>query len=154
MKSLFDTLNIVYGEKEKRSLIKLNAVSLMFTVAGVGFVLIAIGAVVILPVALKYLGLSDFADRLLQVVRWPALFAALGLGLALIYRYGPSRKAPRWRWITRAVRRPQCSGSPHPLCSLGMRLVSATSTRVMATRRRDRFHDLALDFRHCHLARS
>jgi len=100
MKSLFDTLNIVYGEKEKRSLIKLNAVSLTFTVAGVAFVLIAIGAVVVLPVALKYLGLSDFTDRLLQVVRWPALFAALALGLALIYRYGPSREAPRWRWIT------------------------------------------------------
>jgi len=100
MKSLFDTLNIVYGEKEKRSLIKLNAVSLTFTVAGVAFVLIAIGAVVVLPVALKYLGLSDFTDRLLQVVRWPALLAALTLGLALIYRYGPSREAPRWRWIT------------------------------------------------------
>ena len=100
MKSLFDTLNIVYGEKEKRSLIKLNAVSLTFTVAGVAFVLIAIGAVVVMPVALKYLGLSDFTDRLLQVVRWPALFAALALGLALIYRYGPSREAPRWRWIT------------------------------------------------------
>ncbi|WP_420837896.1 hypothetical protein [Bradyrhizobium zhanjiangense] len=31
MKSLFDTLNIVYGEKEKRSFVKLNAASLSFT---------------------------------------------------------------------------------------------------------------------------
>jgi membrane protein len=100
MKSLFDTLNIVYGEKEKRGLIKLNAVSLTFTAAGVAFVLIAIGAVIVLPIALKYLGLSDFADQLLRIIRWPALFAALTLALALIYRFGPSREAPRWRWIS------------------------------------------------------
>jgi len=31
MKSLFDTLNIIYNEKEKRGFLKLNAVSLSFT---------------------------------------------------------------------------------------------------------------------------
>ena len=34
MKSLFDTLNIVYGEQEKRGFVKLNAMSLGFTVGG------------------------------------------------------------------------------------------------------------------------
>jgi membrane protein len=34
MKALFDTLNIVYGEQEKRGLLKLNAMSLGFTLAG------------------------------------------------------------------------------------------------------------------------
>ena len=35
MKSLFDTLNIVHGEEEKRGFFKLNAISLGFTVGGV-----------------------------------------------------------------------------------------------------------------------
>ena len=100
MKSLFDTLNIVYAEQEKRGFIKLNAVSLTFTAAAVAFALVAIAAVVVLPVALKYLGLSDFTDKLLRIVRWPALFVALTIALALIYRFGPSREAPKWRWIT------------------------------------------------------
>ena len=100
MKSLFDTLNIVYAEPEKRGFIKLNAVSLTFTAAAVTFVLAAIGAVVVLPVALKYLGLSEFADMLVRVMRWPALLIVLSLALSLIYRFGPSRAAPRWRWIT------------------------------------------------------
>jgi len=100
MKSLFDTLNIVYAEQEKRGFIKLNAVSLTFTAAAVAFALVAIAAVVVLPVALKYLGLSDFTDKLLRIVRWPALFVALTIALALIYRFGPSRAAPKWRWIT------------------------------------------------------
>ena len=100
MKSLFDTLNIVYGETEKRGLIRLNAVSLSFTLGGILFVLLAISAVVVLPIALNYLGLTQTSDLTLRVVRWPALCVIIALALNLIYRNGPSRQAPRWRWIT------------------------------------------------------
>ena len=100
MKSLFDTLNIVYGEQEKRGFVKLNAISLGFTVGGIVFVLAALGGVVVIPVALQYLGLSNAADLLVRIGRWPALFVALAVALACIYRFGPSRQAPRWTWIT------------------------------------------------------
>ena len=100
MKSLFDTLNIVYGEKEKRGFLMLNAVSLSFTLAGILFVLAALGAVVVIPVVLNFVGLSNFADLMLRIARWPAMFVAVALAFALIYRYGPSREAPQWRWIT------------------------------------------------------
>ena len=100
MKSLFDTLNIIYGENEKRGFFKLNIVTLCFTLSAIVFVLAALGAVVILPIALKYVGLPVAADMLLRVGRWPALFVVLTQALALIYHYGPSREAPRWRWIT------------------------------------------------------
>jgi len=100
MKSIFDTLNIVYAEREKRSFIKLNAVSLAFTVAGILFVLLAIGALVVLPPALKYLGLSGLSEFLVWAARWPALFVVVTLALAVIYRYGPSREKPQWRWIS------------------------------------------------------
>jgi membrane protein len=100
MKSLFDTLNIVYGEKEKRGFLKLNAISLAFTLAAIAFVLSALGAVVVVPVVLNYLWLSDFADQFVRIVRWPAMFLVVALALAGIYRFGPSREAPRWRWIT------------------------------------------------------
>jgi membrane protein len=45
MKSLFDTLNIVYDEKEKRGSIKLNVMSLTFTIAAIAFVVAALGAI-------------------------------------------------------------------------------------------------------------
>ncbi|MEK9285613.1 YihY/virulence factor BrkB family protein [Bradyrhizobium sp. ISRA442] len=100
IKSIFDTLNIVYAEREKRSFVKLNVISLSFTVAGIAFALTAIGAMVALPPALKYLGLSDLTELLVRVCRWPALFAVVALGLAFVYRYGASRERPKWRWIT------------------------------------------------------
>ena len=100
MKSLFDTLNIVYDEKEKRGFLKLNAMSLAFTLAAIAFVLAALGAVVVLPMVLNYFWLSDFADLLVRIVRWPAMFVVVAAALACIYRFGPSREAPRWKWIT------------------------------------------------------
>ena len=62
MKALFDALNLVYDETEKRSFIKLNAVSLAFTAAAIGFMLLALAAMVVLPIALDYLGIASAAD--------------------------------------------------------------------------------------------
>ena len=100
IKSLFDALNIVYAEHEKRNLILLNAVSLVFTTGAILFVLLAIGGVVALPKVLESIGLSEASDMLLNIGRWPVLLIMVGLALALIYRFGPSRQKVRWRWIT------------------------------------------------------
>jgi membrane protein len=37
---------------------------------------------------------------LLQLLRWPVLLALVVLGLALLYRFGPSRTEPRWEWLS------------------------------------------------------
>ena len=100
MKSLFDTLNIVHAEKEKRGFLKLNSMSLAFTFAAIAFVLAALSAVVVIPVVLTYLWLSNFADLVVSIARWPAMFLVVALALAFVYRFGPSREAPRCRWIT------------------------------------------------------
>jgi membrane protein len=101
MKAVFDALNIVYDEDEKRGFFKLNAISLTFTLGAVIALLTAIGAVVALPLVLAYLGLAE--DRqtwLLALLRWPALLLLVMVGLALLYRFGPSRKDAKWRWLT------------------------------------------------------
>jgi membrane protein len=100
MKSLFDTLNIVYGEDEKRGFFKLNAISLCFTIAAILFLLAALGSVVAIPVILNFVGLSSIGDYVLRYGRWPVMYLVLTFALAVIYRFGASRRAPRWRWIT------------------------------------------------------
>jgi membrane protein len=100
MKSLFDTLNIVYGEQEKREFLKLNAVSLGFTAGGIFFVLAALGSIVVIPVLLNYVGLSRAGDLLLRIGRWPMMYLVITFALAVVYRYGASREKPQWRWIT------------------------------------------------------
>ena len=75
MKSLFDALNIVNSEAERRGIVKLNAVSLLFTVGGTA-ILAALGSIVVMPIILSYIGLSDATDLLLRLGRWPVLFVA------------------------------------------------------------------------------
>jgi membrane protein len=100
IKALFDALNAVHEEREKRSFIKLNAITLCFTIGTIGFLLIALACVVALPVALNYLPLPAVTGMLLEIARWPILLALVAFGLTLIYRCGPSRTEPQWQWIT------------------------------------------------------
>ncbi len=98
--ALFDALNVVYREREKRSLARFYGTTFLFTLGGVCFVLAAVAAVVVLPVALKLFGFATSADRILSVARWPVLLLVVMLGLALVYRHGPSRRPAKWRWVT------------------------------------------------------
>ncbi len=51
-KALFDALNVVYDETEKRGFLLRTAVTLAFTLGGILFVLLAMAAVVVVPVVL------------------------------------------------------------------------------------------------------
>ncbi len=98
--ALFDALNVVYGEKEKRSLVRFYATTFLFTLAGMAFIIMAISAVVVLPLVLKFVGSATTSEGVLSLQRWPVLLVALTVSLAFIYRYGPSRRDARWRWVT------------------------------------------------------
>nr|WP_245431210.1 YihY/virulence factor BrkB family protein [Rhodoplanes roseus] len=100
MKAIFDALNIVYDEDEKRGFFRLNLTSLAFTLAGLVFILIALGAVVVLPILFSYVGLDNTMAAALQWGRWPVLLLVLAFALAVVYRFGPSRTTARWRWIS------------------------------------------------------
>lgn len=99
MKSLFRGLNIAFEEEEKRGFLVLNLVTLAFTVGMVLFFAVAIAGVIALPIALQFVG-ADSVLPLLSLLRWPALLILLMGGLAVLYRYGPSRSRPRWRWVS------------------------------------------------------
>jgi membrane protein len=100
IKALFDALNVVFEEKETRGFLRLTAETLGFTLASLVFVLLAIAAVVALPVALSVVGIGAEADMLLRVARWPLLLLTMTVFLACVYRFGPDRRRATWRWMT------------------------------------------------------
>jgi membrane protein len=100
MKSLFDALNVIYEEKEKRSFLWLNVVSFTFTLGAFAVIVLAVNAVVVFPLVLAYLGVNATDPLLIRFFRWPIMFATIVIGLALLYRYGPSRRNARWRWVS------------------------------------------------------
>jgi membrane protein len=100
VKAMIDALNVIYEQKEGRNFIKLNLVALAFTLAGFATLLLAIAAVVVLPLLLASVGLGGLTETLTRLVRWPVLLLVLLVGLTLLYRYGPDRRAARWQWVS------------------------------------------------------
>jgi membrane protein len=99
-KAMFDSLNVVYDEHEKRGYIRRTLISLAVTLGTLVFVMVVMAAVVALPIALNFVGLGKVTDLLLRVARWPLLLVIVTMMLAVIYRYGPSRTEARWRWVS------------------------------------------------------
>jgi membrane protein len=100
VKALFDAMDIAYEETEKRGFIKLNLISIAFTM---GALLIAIGLILtvgVVPAVLAYLRLDAWTEALVAMGRWPVLLVAILAGISLIYRFGPSRRPPKWRWLS------------------------------------------------------
>lgn len=100
VKSLFDALNIVLRERERRGFVQLNAVSLAFTFAALLFALLAIVVVIGVPAFLSRIGLNATEQEIVAVARWPAIWLCVALAIAALYRFGPGRNDIPWQWLS------------------------------------------------------
>ncbi len=100
IKTLFEALNIAYEEREKRSFLWLNAISFTFTIGAIAVGVLFIVMVGVVPATLALVGLSGQQELLITLLRWPVVLIVSAAGIALLYRYGPSREKPKWRWVT------------------------------------------------------
>ena len=100
VKTLFEALNVAYEEDETRSFVRLNLTAFAFTVVAVIGVAVMIAMIVGLPTVLDYLPLGQLGEWLVRIGSWVLLFALVLLGLAVLYRFGPSRAPASWRWLT------------------------------------------------------
>jgi membrane protein len=98
VKALMTGLNIAYEETERRSFLKATAVSLAFTLGFLAFLVTAIALLAAGPIVETLMG--HRAAVVFGWISWPMLLIGLTLGLALLYRFGPSRDPAQWKWIT------------------------------------------------------
>jgi hypothetical protein len=117
--ALIQAMNMGYHEEEKRSFIKLNALTLTFTFCGILFVVMSIIAIAAAPPILKALSLGSFVEAAINSVRWLVIIALFMAACAAIYRSTLRRWARKFRpgSITRATwKRP-----PRPLIARFLR---------------------------------
>ena len=98
--ALITALSFAFGQKETRGFIRLKVTAFLFTAGAILFGVLAIGAMIVLPIVLSHLGLSLLTQHLATRLRWPALALVLLFALAVAYHYGPARPPGRWRWVT------------------------------------------------------
>jgi len=100
MNHLVGAINLAYDERESRGFVRLRAISLGLTVGAIVFLVIAFGAIALLPSILAKTGLPLGARVVVGAVRWVVLLVGMLVALGMLYRYGPDRHSPRWSWAS------------------------------------------------------
>jgi membrane protein len=100
MASLMDGMNVAYDEEEDRGFIRLKLETLGLTIFLIIGLLVALAAMIGVPIALNTFDLGPFAETLGTILVVTAILGLSMVGLAVLYRYGPSRDAPQVKWVS------------------------------------------------------
>jgi len=103
MTGMMTALNIAYAQEERRGFLRFNITALALTVVVMVSGLIALAFVAGLPAVLNGAGLRGPGRWIGLVVEWPILIVFVMGMVALIYRYGPDRSVPKWKWASPGV---------------------------------------------------
>jgi membrane protein len=97
---LIAALNVAYREEETRSFIRRRWHALLIAISGGLFLLLTFALIAIVPLLLDSFSPDQTLRAALGFARWPAL-AVLGIiALAMLYRFAPSRRPAKWRWVS------------------------------------------------------
>lgn len=100
MMTLMEGMNIAYDETETRGVVRLYATGVALTLFLIVGLLLAFGVILVLPAVIGLFGLPDGFETAVSWLQWPLLAVLTMLGLAVVYRFGPSRQDPKWRWVS------------------------------------------------------
>lgn len=97
--AVMTALNVVYEEREQRGMIRVTLIALALTLAVIlgliGMAVLAVGV----PIVFAALGAGGWVLVIGRAIGIALAAALLVFGLAGIYRWAPSRRAPRWPWV-------------------------------------------------------
>lgn len=92
-------IGLAYRETDERGFLTGVVISVLFTLGGAAFLLFAVLAVAAIPAIVSILPLGPAEETLVELVRWPVLAVVVMLAITCLYRFGPDRENPKWRWI-------------------------------------------------------
>ena len=100
VKAMFEAMNVAYEVEEKRNFLVLNGLALLFTFGGVVAAVVTIGAVVVIPIVLKFFFMDAGFDWLVTGLGYLVMLAVLVGAIGTLYRWGPSRHRGKWHWLS------------------------------------------------------
>ncbi|HEY7747592.1 MAG TPA: YihY/virulence factor BrkB family protein [Aestuariivirgaceae bacterium] len=100
VQAIFASLNIAYGERERRSPLYYYISVLTFSIAGITGGVIMLFALIYVPILFALAGFSREFELIVYIGRWPFLAILTLLLIELLYCYGPSRKKAAWQLVS------------------------------------------------------
>lgn len=92
-------LTAVNRRSEKRKALRRYIAAARFTLAGISLAVLAVLLMGVLPILLTELRIDRGMETTLLVARWPVLGGAAIAVALMLYRWGPRRTPPPWRWL-------------------------------------------------------
>jgi membrane protein len=100
MRWMMTALSLVYDETETRRYLRLRGQALVMTAGALVALVVSLGTLLGLPAAFDAVGLAGAGRTAADVGRFPVLGIGLVGGLGILYRFGPDRRQPQWRWVS------------------------------------------------------
>lgn len=99
IRAIMRAMNIAYGETEKRGIITFYGLAGLMTLGVTVFLWAALAVIVGIPALLHVLKLDGFAASITTYLPWLMLITLFSLSVTILYRFGPSRRRAKLRWI-------------------------------------------------------
>jgi len=99
IRAMMRALTIAYGEKEKRHAAKFYGLASMLTLSMTIFIWASLAVIVGLPALLALLKLDGMTGTVTRYLPWVLLVTIFAMTTTILYRYGPSRRPAKKRWL-------------------------------------------------------
>lgn len=99
IRAIMRAMNIAYGERETRNLATFYAIAASMTLSMIIFVWIALAVIIGVPAVLHLLKLDDAIGLFSRFLPWLLLISMFGFASGVLYRFGPSRRPAKKRWV-------------------------------------------------------
>jgi len=103
IRAMIGGLNIAYGEVNTRNFLKNAALGIVFTLGAIMMMFISLAVIIGVPSVLMVLKLDGIIASLTRVLPWGLLIFAFGFSCTILYRYAPSRRPAKIRWVMPGV---------------------------------------------------
>jgi len=98
--SLIHGLNIAFQEQESRGIVAFWSNVVLLTAALLFGVVVLALLLIGLPTALAFIPVDVGTEQTLAAARWILVATVVIAGMSILYRWGPSRSAAKWKWLT------------------------------------------------------
>ena len=100
MKAIMEAINVAYDEEEKRGFLKLRGQAILLTLGSLLVAALVFALFASVPTIVEALRLGIDGQRVVSVARWPLMGLLVMLWISVLYRFGPCRAEPKWRWVS------------------------------------------------------
>ncbi len=99
IRAIMRAMNIAYGEKERRNLATFYGLAGSMTLSMIIFMWVALAVIIGVPSLLAVLKLEGLTATFTRLLPWPLLISMFGFASGILYRFGPSRRPAKKRWV-------------------------------------------------------